>query len=162
MENSLQGIVIAQGLPPRFVFVNTAMGKITGYSPEELVALSPEKMTKLIHPDDRETFFNRFSQRLAGKETESIYEVRGIRKDGSTIWLEACTNLIEYNGQPAVQGVFLDITERKKAEQQLRESESKYRNIFNNSEAGMFRTKLDGSEILDCNEQVSAYFWFHP
>ena len=119
VENSLQGIVVAQGLPPRFVFANTAMGKITGYSPEELVALSPEKMTKMIHPDDRETFFNRFSQSLAGKETESIYQVRGIRKDGSTLWLEASAKLIEYNGQPAVQGMFLDITERKKAEEAI-------------------------------------------
>ena len=85
VENSLQGIVVAQGFPLRFVFANTAVGKITGYSPEELVALSPEKMTKMIHPDDRETFFNRFSQRLTGMKTESIYEVRGIRKDDSTI-----------------------------------------------------------------------------
>jgi PAS domain S-box-containing protein len=44
-----------------------------------------------------------------------------------------------------------DITEIKKIEQKLTESEVKYRNIFNNAEAGMFRTRLDGSEILECN-----------
>ena len=130
VENTLLGIVIVQGPPARFVFANAAMGKLTGYSPEELVALSPEDIPKLIHPDDRMSFFNRFGQRLAGKKVESIYEVRGIRKDGSTTWLEASANLIEHNGQKSEQAAFLDITERKRAEQHLQESEEKYKTLF--------------------------------
>jgi len=119
VENSLQGIVIAQGFPLRLVFANPEIGKFTGYSPGELVALSSEEITRLIHPDDREAFLNRFIQRLTGKGTEFIYEFRGIRKDGSIRWLEVYTNRIEYNGQPALQAMFLDITERKKAEEKL-------------------------------------------
>ena len=67
--------------------------------------------------------------------------------------------------------------QREKAEQELIEKESKYQNIFNNSEVGMFRTKLDGTEILDFNEKYlnifgltreemkgkrSAIFWADP
>jgi len=130
VEATLQGIIIAQGSPARIVFANSAMGKLFGYSPEELVALAPHDIQKLVHPDDRETFFNRFSQRLAGKEVESVYEVRGIRKDGKIIWLEATGSLIEHNGQPSVQGAYLDITERKRAEQDLKESEEKYKTLF--------------------------------
>ena len=48
---------------------------------------------------------------------------------------------------------FLDITERKKTEEDLRSNEEKFRNLFNNSEVGMFRTRLDGSEILEFNEK---------
>ena len=73
-------------------------------------------------------------------------------------WIEVCSSLIEYNGQKVVQGVFLDITQRKNVEMKLIESESKYRSIFDNAEAGMFVSKIDGSEILDCNEKFLKIF----
>ena len=47
-----------------------------------------------------------------------------------------------------------DITERKKAEQELRKGELKYLRLFNTSEVGMFRTKLQNSEVLECNEKL--------
>ncbi len=139
----VQGVIIVEGPPPRIVFANSAMEKMTGFSSQELFFLAPAEIARLIHPDDRETFLKRLSQRLAGeKQEESAYEFKGIRKDGSITWLEVCSSLIEYNGQRVVQGVFLDITQRKNLEIKLIDSESKYRSIFDNAEAGMFRTKI--------------------
>ena len=50
-------------------------------------------------------------------------------------------------------GIHTDITESKQADRLLRENEEKYRNLFNNAEIAMFRTKLDGSEVLDVNQK---------
>jgi PAS domain S-box-containing protein/putative nucleotidyltransferase with HDIG domain len=122
VEHSLQGMVVAQGLPPRLVFANAALGYILGYTVEELLALPPEETVILVHPEDREFFFSRYRDRLEGKPTIPGYEFRGIRKDGSTCWLELHASLVDYQGRPAVQAVFVDITERKQAEEQLRES----------------------------------------
>ena len=120
------------------------MGKIFGYSSEELVALSPEEIMKSVHPDDREAFFNRFRKRLQGEKGESNFVFRGIRKDGSTIWLEVCSNFIHYNGKSAVQSVFLDITERKKAEEIVRKSEERYRELANFLPVTVFEADLTG------------------
>ena len=63
-----------------------------------------------------------------------------------------------FKGKPAVLEVFEDITAQKKAAESLKTSEEKYRSLFNNSEVGMFRTRLDGSEILDMNEKFLTIF----
>jgi len=120
VENSREGIVISQDSPLRFVFVNSELGKILGYSPEQLLVLSPEEIMHLIHPDDRKTFFDRLKKRSKGKTTESTYEFRVIRKNGSIGWVEGRSSFIEFTGLPAVQSIFLDITERKKAEEQVK------------------------------------------
>ncbi len=122
VENSLQGIVIAQQNPIRLVFVNPSMKKMLGYTSNELTSFSPEKLQGLIHPLDRVDFFEKFRDRLEGKSVPSFYEVRGIRKDEKEVWFEINTSRIEYKGQAAVQAVFIDITERKRMEAQIKAS----------------------------------------
>jgi PAS domain S-box-containing protein len=82
-----------------------------------------------------------------------IHEYKGVNSKGETNWVELrVTPLKDEKGNiRSALELAVSINERKKAEQKLRESETKYRNIFDNAEAGIFRTKLDGSEILDCN-----------
>ena len=122
VENSLQGIMIAQGIPLRLVYANESMGKILGYSLAEFTSRSSSEVEALVYFEDRAVFFNRFKDRLEGKEAENVYEFRAVRKDGSIIWLEAFATLIEYNGKPAVQSMFLNIDKRKKVEEALRRS----------------------------------------
>ena len=120
VDQSLQGIVIAHGpSPPHLVFANPTMAKILGYTPDELTSLSPKETEGLVHPEDRAVFFGRFMDRLQGKPAPPRYEVRGIRKDGEVRWLEISSSRIEYQGQPAVQAAFVDITERKRMQDQV-------------------------------------------
>ena len=121
VEQSLQGIVIVQGIPPQIMFANPGIAEISGYSVEELQSFSHEKTKNLIHKDDQNFFFSRYEARLKGKSPPSNYEFRIIRKDGEVRWLELYSTRIVYHGNPAVQAVFVDITKRKEAEQQLKE-----------------------------------------
>ena len=144
VEYSLQGIAIALDAPPRLVFVNPALGKTLGYAPDELISLSPEETEALIHPEDRMTFFKLFKDRLSGRPMPTHYEFRAICKDGSVRWFEVSTSRVLYEGQPAVQATFVDITERNQAEETLRESEERYRTILENIEDGYYETNLPG------------------
>ena len=127
VEHSLQGLAILQDT--RIVFCNKAYAKIYGYSVEELLSFSPQEFIALTHPEDQALVLGQISDGLAGKPVPSRYEYRGIKKDGTVCWLEVFASLAEYEGRPAMQAFFIDITERKRVMTALRESEERFRLI---------------------------------
>jgi len=117
-ENSLTGVSINQD--GKIVFVNDRFAQIHGYKREEL--LGKHHLT-LIHPDHRELVEQRVSQRLKGQAVPRRYEIKRLRKDGEAIWCEIMVTRTQYRGKPAIMGNTVDISERKKAEEALRERE---------------------------------------
>ena len=160
VENSLQGILITLTSPLKLVFANSAMGNILGYSVEELKSLSPQGVAGLICGEDKAVFFKRLEERMSQEPAGSSLEFRAVRKDGSTIWLEAFANRIEYMGKPAVQGVFQDINERKKAKQALIDSEDKFRQAFAIGPNAFLISTLNEGEIIDANEGFLEMFGY--
>lgn len=117
IDQSLVGVGIVQD--GKYVFVNPAAAELFGYAASELLDLSAEQTMDLIHPDDRANVAARIRDRLEGKPipTRSILHV--VRKDGTTRWLEANANRIEYRGAPAIQLLTVDATERKQAQDEM-------------------------------------------
>ncbi len=120
VENSLQGIVIFQD--GRIVFANKSLCEISGYSLEELLAMSPEEVQASIHPEDRARVFGNMQARMEGKPIPSRYEFRAIRKNGTVYWIEVYSTIIDYQERPAIQATQIDITERKQAEEELQKA----------------------------------------
>jgi len=127
-DYSMLGISIIQDM--KIKYVNQQMAKYLGYTREELLNMGPEEFLNLVHPDDREyakkiTIINQQGE----TETPEHSELRMIKKNGDTICLDMYARSIIYDGGSAGMNVSIDITERKKAEQRLEESEEKFRNI---------------------------------
>jgi len=120
IENSLTGIFIHQD--GKYVFVNDRFAEVHGYKPEELVGM---EYLILIPPDEREALRQIAQKRLEGTSVSPRYEVRRLRKDGTSSWCEMMATRIEYRGRPAIMGNIVDITKRKRAEEGLRESEKR-------------------------------------
>jgi PAS domain S-box-containing protein len=136
VEQSIQGIVIIQD--GRIVFTNEAFATISGYTIDELHHLSPEKVQACVHPDYQPVVWGRMRDRLLGKDVPDHYEFLGVRKDGSTRWLELYVQVIPYHGKPAVQGVMIDITARKESEARIKQTEEKFRTIFDSANDAIF------------------------
>jgi PAS domain S-box-containing protein len=136
VENSIQGLIIFQD--SRAVLANQAASTIIGYSKEEILAASPEEIAGVLHPEDRERVWTRMQDRIAGKPVPDRYAYRIVRKDGTERWVEINASLVEFTGKPAVQVSYMDITEAKRAEKELKESEERYRELVENANDAIF------------------------
>jgi PAS domain S-box-containing protein len=139
-ENSVMGTFIIQD--SKMVYVNPAFAKVFGYRLEEIInTMDP---SKFIHPDYKDIMMQRLADRYTGKVTDRDISFKGVKKDGSIIFIEATAVLIVYRGKPAVMGTFIDITERKQAENELKEAEITYRDLLDNTNDLIQSVKPDG------------------
>jgi PAS domain S-box-containing protein len=150
VESSLQGILVVRGEEPRIVFANQAAAEVFGLDVDGLLALAPGDALDFVHPDDRDVLLKSYLERLRGGTPPPPYETRIVRRDGSVRWVAASTTHVSYGGEPAVQAALLDVTERKAAEQELRESEARFRMIYETTPLGYQALDGDG-QILDVN-----------
>ncbi len=98
----------------KFLFVNPAYEKAFGYSPDELLNLQSPDIYEDI--SDRERILNLLKQ----NDNKAEYEVKLKRRDGSTFWGLCSTRPIIFEGKLALLGAFIDISDRKKAEEDLK------------------------------------------
>jgi PAS domain S-box-containing protein len=118
VNNAQDAIYIIQD--ERIVFSNPTTGRITGYSPEEL---RQKPFDFLLHPEDREMVVSRHLACLRGGDVPANYPHRIITKGGREIWLQISPVVIKYQGRPAVMVIARDITEQRRMEAQLRQSQ---------------------------------------
>ena len=140
----------------KYLGCNEAFSKFLGRPKMDILGksvfdLSPKRLADIYHARDIQ---------LLSRGGVQSYESRVRSADGTEHDVVSYKSAFpEVDGSVGgLIGVMLDITEQKQAEQAMRESEAKFRNLFNNAEVGMFRTKLDGSEILDMNEKFLKIF----
>lgn len=119
IEGSLQGITIAQRY--RLVFANDAIARILGFA-DAAALLAERSFLDLIAPEERSRVLTLTRAWLRGIPAANRGETRALRRDGSEVMLEVQGQVVEWNGKPAVQCVFVDITARKAAERELREA----------------------------------------
>lgn len=112
IETSAQGMLIQQDL--RIVLANQALAVLTGYEIAELLSMG---LDDLRHPDDRVTALNRHSAAVHFEEYENTEE-RLRRKDGTTVWVQVHSRDIERQGRPARLITAIDISDRKRAEEE--------------------------------------------
>jgi len=161
LEQVTLGIVIVQGVPPRVRYANPILFKITGYTPDEILEFSGKEMARIIDPTELQHLFKRFEDRLDGIPAPQRYEIHLVRKDGKKIWVDFTASLIEYDGQPALQGTLIDITEKKTAQDALKESEELYRLHFDNASDVILSIGLDGT-ILAVSPSVEVHVGYTP
>jgi PAS domain S-box-containing protein len=156
VDNSLQGVLVVQN--NEVVFANNAAPAILGLSMEQVHSFKYSDMTRLLSPDD----FNVIeSMRKKSAETKRAnkYILHITKGDGEKAWIEIYSSYFHFRGASAMQLVFIDISDKKFAEQMLIDSEERFRGIFENSNDGIALTDENGvmTEWNSAMEKITGY-----
>ncbi len=139
----------------RLVYANRYFSELTGYSLEEILSMDFRQMT---HPAFQQLMVDRAEQRLAGEPVPSHYEFLAITKSGEEKWIDFSPAVAEWHGKRVVIGTGYDVTDRKRAEAALKESEEKFRLLAEHSK--VFIAILRDRRLLHANPflaEISGY-----
>ena len=145
VENSRDGVFLVQR--GKVVFANTAMASMLGYTQAEINGMD---YMALVEPADRDAQLQRKSSRESGNRDLQMFEMQMLRKDGGRVLCEVRADAVEYRGDIASTGTLRDVTEDRRQQWAIVEAERRYRELFEDSPAGLFRTSLDGA-IMEVN-----------
>jgi len=144
----------SKGNPSNFITVNDVICKKYGYSREELLKMSPAQIDE---PEAFKTYAIPAIRKLA-KEGKVTFETIHLTKTGKKIPVEINATIFYVNGKKAMLAVARDITERKKTEEELKESEEKFRTFFNSIPVPTYTWQKKGDDLVlvDYNNVASA------
>ena len=150
-------IIYVHDLQGKYLSMNRAAERIFGYTREEALELS---MAQIVAPEHLKLAKEKLAEKLQRSAKQTAYELDCVRKDGSRLTLEVNSSVIEENGSPvAVQGIARDVTERKFADEAMRESENKYRDLFENANDLIYTHDLQGNftSLNRAGERITGY-----
>lgn len=134
IEGSIQGIYVHRDW--KIQFANQALADIFGYAgPEEILAL--ESAEGFYAPQERDRICAYLAARKDGRPAPELYEAACLRRDGTPIWAEFRVKKIEWLGSTAMQCVVIDITNRKRAEDALKDQNALFTAALDNMSQGL-------------------------
>jgi PAS domain S-box-containing protein len=154
VEKGNDGIVILQdGLVK---FLNSKISEITGFLVEEGLE---KPFIDFVSPEYRKLLMERYKRRITGEKIPNRYEAELLSKEGKKIPVEINASKIEYEGRPADMAIIRDITDRKRMEISLIDSEKRYRSLFEDSRDAIYISTRAG-KFVEVNQSMLELFGY--
>jgi PAS domain S-box-containing protein/putative nucleotidyltransferase with HDIG domain len=119
----------------KFIYANKTAELFSGYSCQELYKMN---FWEFVHPEFEDLVKARGLKHLKGEKVPSCYEIKVIRKDGEERWIACGSKHIgDFKGAPAVIASAIDVTDKKKAEEELKIQKNYFKSLFDNSPAAI-------------------------
>ncbi len=140
-----------------FTYVNGPFCRMLGYTQDEMLG---KPMLDFVHPEFKHVMEARQAERRSGEE--GSYEFAWLAKDGYTLWtIISPKGIFDSDGTFCGSlGVVTDITDRKRTERELQDSEEKYRLLFATESNAILMAEADTHTIIDANEAACSMYGY--
>jgi PAS domain S-box-containing protein len=155
-ESAREGILVADIETKQFKYANPAACKMFGYSADELTRMT---LNDMHHRESLTEVKRDFDAKAQGNK-EISRNVPCLRKNGSLFYADINTAKVLIDSRPCLAGFFTDITERKHTEDALRESEARYKAIFNSATEGIVVTDIETKRHKYVNPATCRMFGY--
>lgn len=153
--DSLPGVFYFYDADGKFIRWNRRLEEVTGYSGEEIAAMHP---IELFPDDEKEYIAGRINTVFETGANDA--EASFISRTGERTPYHFKAVLVDYKGGPCLLGTGIDIRERKQAEQELRESEQKYKLLFQSNPLPMWMLSLPDYDIIEVNHAALVQYQY--
>jgi PAS domain S-box-containing protein len=131
-DQSLMGMIIIQD--NHIQYLNSAMLDMTGYSREDILNESIDIISKTIHPEYRSIVLEQLRKKQKGdKDVLEHYPIKIITKNGKIKWLDVFSKTVIYNGRNADFATYVDVTETKNAQDELKKTKEYLQDVINSA-----------------------------
>jgi PAS domain S-box-containing protein len=155
-ESSVIGALVVDAKTMEVVMANQAAMIMFGFNSPE-AGVNP---LDFVPPEDRQKNLELIVKEVFEKDSREAIDLPAVTKDGRKIWVSATGARITHNGKLAGLFSFTDITERKLAEEKLRQSEENYKTLFNSSVTGMYVLDIETMKVVMGNRAAAEMAGF--
>jgi len=157
-DNAADGMLLADVKTKKLCLGNKAICKMLGYKPEEITNLTALD----VHPKEYLASVMELFEKQVRKKITLIEDIPVKRKDGSVFYADINSFPIVLSGKTYLMGIFRDITERKQAEEKLKESEQRFKSIFDNAGDGILLADTETKKFHLGNNAICKMLGYKP
>jgi PAS domain S-box-containing protein len=141
-QQALMGVIIVQ--EGKVQYLNNTLAILLGYPRDEIKKWTIQNLFKIIHPSDIQVVLEQARKKQIGNhDIVPHYAFRVITRSGKIKWIENYSKTVTFQEKPALFGSWIDITEFKKSEEDLRKSLNRHRLLSENAKDLIFTLNLD-------------------
>jgi PAS domain S-box-containing protein len=155
VEKCPQGILIHQD--NKVVFANTAVAEMYGYASASDL-LGRDVFETFAAPEERPLLYNRTAAAYRGEKLPPHPGYRGLRRDGTSVWVMANASVLSWKGRPAIIAFYTEVTQFRATELALRESEARFRTLVEHAPEAIVVLDVDTGVFVDVNDNACELF----